>query len=282
MKKYILIITLLLSTVIMSFINVQAYDLPNSTTGTYTTFGKTQEVLWNTTSTSNVYKIEFEALGSGYIPIEYMYNYLDNVNANNHIYYLDYTLDYNLYYNEQWQVIDIAMIVFLYDTLGASTSHMLVLDNQGNLEIDITLDNLDSSVYFARFEQLNVTSTDYWKGYYDAKNQYEITDFRFVFENGSAYYDYDINNSYDYLVDKTAIETEAYNIGFSQGESYGRMQTVESSLGIGYIISTAFGGMGQLLGITILPGIAIGAIVALPLIFGIMAWLFGLSKGGKK
>ncbi len=78
------------------------------------------------------------------------------------------------------------------------------------------------------------------------------------------------------------IHLNDYNVGFSEGESYGRMQTVESSLGLGYVLSTAFGGIGQLLGITLLPGIAIGAIVALPLVFGIMSWLFGLSKGGKK
>ncbi len=63
----------------------------------------------------------------------------------------------------------------------------------------------------------------------------------------------------DYMYDKGLNETDA--------------------TGFGGLLTAVFGGLGSLLSIEILPGIYIGAIIAVPLVFGIVFFILGKRKG---
>lgn len=72
-----------------------------------------------------------------------------------------------------------------------------------------------------------------------------------------------------------------YDMGYEQGLADGQAMTLDDALSIRAILSTTFGGISDLLGITLLPNITIGAIIAVPLVFGLIAFIIGVAKGKK-
>ena len=66
---------------------------------------------------------------------------------------------------------------------------------------------------------------------------------------------------------------EGYNVGYDKGIS----ENLETG-GFGLILKNVFLGVGSFLGIQLLPGISIGAIIAVPIVFGIISFILGRRK----
>ena len=84
---------------------------------------------------------------------------------------------------------------------------------------------------------------------------------RFIGEDSAFYVYYDMSNLYD----------EGFNTGYIEG-------TKESSK-FPSLLRNAFEGVGGFLGIELLPGISIGAIIAIPIVFGVIAFILGRRRG---
>ena len=67
-----------------------------------------------------------------------------------------------------------------------------------------------------------------------------------------------------------------YNDGYAVGYSDGLSETTDKNFG--RLLGGVFAGIGAFLGINLLPGISIGAIIAVPIIFGIIAFILGRKK----
>ncbi len=90
-------------------------------------------------------------------------------------------------------------------------------------------------------------------------------------------YDYGINKVYNYGftgTDFTDNQSYPYTQGFNDG-----IETASDNTFFG-IISQVFAGLGTFLAIELLPNISIGAILAVPLVFGIIFFIIG-KRGGK-
>ena len=75
--------------------------------------------------------------------------------------------------------------------------------------------------------------------------------------------------------------TRGYNFGWDEGYDYGYDKGILENLetgGFGLILKQVFIGIGSFLGIQLLPGISIGAIIAVPIVFGIIAFILGRRK----
>lgn len=70
---------------------------------------------------------------------------------------------------------------------------------------------------------------------------------------------------------------EGYDIGFDSGYQQGLLNNPNNDFGT--LISTILLGVGTVLGIELLPNITIGAIIAVPIVFGIIAFVLGRKKG---
>ena len=69
--------------------------------------------------------------------------------------------------------------------------------------------------------------------------------------------------------------------GYSNGYGVGVLEVMDESLNIGTFIQIAADGVGGLLAVELLPNISLGMIVAVPLIFGLIAFIVGVSSGRK-
>lgn len=87
-------------------------------------------------------------------------------------------------------------------------------------------------------------------GYWEAKEAY-------------AYY---VNNEY-------YTGYYSYNLGYNKGINE------QDATGFVGLLAGVFGGLGSLLAIEILPNISLGAIIAVPLVFGVIAFILGKRKG---
>ncbi len=110
-------------------------------------------------------------------------------------------------------------------------------------------------------------------------------------------YDDGYNHGYDDGYDKGL--NDGQNIGYDNGRDYygivfnGNWRTAEwygnymydkglnetDATGFRGLLAVVFGGLGDLLAIQLLPGIYIGAIIAVPLVFGIIFFILGKRKG---
>ena len=92
-----------------------------------------------------------------------------------------------------------------------------------------------------------------------------------------------------HLVGKEENDNDAYTLGYetglstgySNGYGVGVLEVMDESLNIGTFIQIAADGIGGLLAVELLPNISLGMIVAVPLIFGLIAFVVGVSSGRK-
>lgn len=68
-----------------------------------------------------------------------------------------------------------------------------------------------------------------------------------------------------------------YSVGYDDGYDKGISENMETG-GFGLILKNVFLGVGSFLGIQLLPGISIGAIIAVPIVFGIITFILGRRK----
>ena len=69
--------------------------------------------------------------------------------------------------------------------------------------------------------------------------------------------------------------------GYATGYNLGVLEVMDENLNIGTFIQIAADGVGGLLAVELLPNISLGMIVAVPLIFGLIAFVIGVSSGRK-
>lgn len=72
-------------------------------------------------------------------------------------------------------------------------------------------------------------------------------------------------------------QTEGYDYGYQAGYNAGINEQLEDK-DFTHLLKSVFVGIGSFLGINLLPGISIGAIIAVPIIFGIIAFILGRKK----
>jgi len=122
---------------------------------------------------------------------------------------------------------------------------------------------VDNNSYFEWFyyKDFNTDIDDYWRGYGDGLND--------------GYYD-----GYDYGYDDGY--GDAYDLGYDYGYDDGYNQAFDDNENFNFtsLLAQIFMGLGSLLAIELLPGISIGAIIAVPIVFGIIAFIIG-KRGGK-
>ena len=107
-------------------------------------------------------------------------------------------------------------------------------------------------------------------GYGDGKN--DGIDIGYV-DGESFGYDNGYNDGYYYGYDN------GYDLGYNDGYQTA-INDGESEFGITTLLSGLFVGLGSLLSIELLPNISIGMIIAVPIVFGIIAFILGKRGGG--
>jgi|SRR5690625_2343842 len=119
-----------------------------------------------------------------------------------------------------------------------------------------------------------------------------------IFPDGFAYIDPIINNKLTVLLSDTVYK-DIYDLGYKNGVDetladfddifkgeYERGKQDGIDIGVnqnpnnnfGAMISTVLSGVGSILSVELLPGISIGAIIAVPIIFGIISFVLGRRK----
>ncbi|HEY8363657.1 MAG TPA: hypothetical protein VIK77_12450 [Tissierellaceae bacterium] len=71
--------------------------------------------------------------------------------------------------------------------------------------------------------------------------------------------------------------SEGYNIGYNEGYNTGIIEQIDDK-DFTNLLKSVFVGIGSFLGIKLLPGITIGAIIAVPIVFGIISFILGRKK----
>lgn len=72
-----------------------------------------------------------------------------------------------------------------------------------------------------------------------------------------------------------------YDTGYNKGDSDGYNRGISENMetgGFGLLLKQTFIGLGSFLGIELLPNITIGAIIAVPIVFGLIAFILGRKK----
>ena len=157
-----------------------------------------------------------------------------------------------------------------------------------------------SSEYQQGYDDGFLDGEDYEQGYNDGYNDGNNEGYNVGYMHGeqAGYY-----LGYDDGYDDGFLDGENYEQGYNDGYNMGRedygirigddwktadwwgsyqyAQGLYATDGTGFVslLSAIFGGLGDLLSIEILPGIYIGAIVAVPLVFGIIFFILGKRKG---
>lgn len=95
-------------------------------------------------------------------------------------------------------------------------------------------------------------------------------------------YGYNIGHNNGYGEGVEDGETIGYNQGYEQGYNAGYQIGYNTGINeqlankdFAYLLRSAFVAIGAFLGINLLPGISIGAIIAVPIVFGIIAFVLG-------
>src|SRR5690606_10298168 len=68
-----------------------------------------------------------------------------------------------------------------------------------------------------------------------------------------------------------------YDMGYDDGYNKGISENMETG-GFGMVLKQVFVSVGAFLGINLLPGVSIGAIIAVPIVFGIISFILGRRK----
>lgn len=129
-------------------------------------------------------------------------------------------------------------------------------------------------------------------GYADGRNDYgyyDIINEDWLSADAWGWFQWDVGESvgYDngysigYDEGQTEGESEGYDSGYNYGYNLGYNEGVATNTDFSFtgLLVQVFNGMGSILTIEILPSITIGAIVAVPLVFGIIYFILG--KRGK-
>ncbi len=122
-------------------------------------------------------------------------------------------------------------------------------------------------------EYENQGSWPYQLGYYNGVQSVEIIDYDDAYDAGydkgvmDVFYNGFVNTGWNYK------QLKPYELGFYDGVAN---NTDFSFTGL---LTQVFVGLGSLLAINILPGISIGAIIAVPIVFGIIYFIIG-KRGG--
>lgn len=104
----------------------------------------------------------------------------------------------------------------------------------------------------------------YWSGYEEGYDVGYEEGYEFGYEEGDWY---GYHEGYEI----------GYDLGYGNGYNQGVSENIETG-GFGLVLKQVFGGIGAFLGIQLLPGISIGAIIAVPIVFGIIAFILGRRK----
>lgn len=166
-------------------------------------------------------------------------------------------------------------------TYSGNIDQIVIISNQlnGYIHIDF-LYNGSYMAFFASytysplptdyFTVNNTINTGYNDGYNDGFIDGNKTGIYDVYFDGfGGFINPDTNEPYDYT----------YSFPYGQGYNAGLEATNDYSL-TGMLFQI-FGGLGALLSIELLPNITIGAIVAVPLVFGIIYFILGKRSGDK-
>lgn len=142
----------------------------------------------------------------------------------------------------------------------------------GNVEYEFTSFSNSSELSLIKDYSLD---PDYYDGYEVGKQE------GLAIGKDIGYYD-GFQDGFDIGLQEST--SEAYDNGYSAGkhdgynEGYNEGLTVNPNNNFGTMIITVLSGVGTVLSIELLPGISIGAIIAVPIIFGIIAFVLGRRK----
>lgn len=190
------------------------------------------------------------------------------ISINNQILFdTDVTIVAEVYGSESW-----VYTILIESPTFIANEYML---NQGANAYTIEMDNMQPfgylNVTYANstirlYREIDPIRDEYWFGY-NAGYDNGRSDFGQYFPPGSAdglegWYGY--QDGYDY----------GFDLGFDDGINYASDYSFSGLLGEVFI------GLGSLLAINLLPGVSIGAIIAVPVVFGIIAFILG-KRGGK-
>ncbi len=160
--------------------------------------------------------------------------------------------------------------LILTETAPPNFSKTVTLNNSSNfyyLEFDTSWDwyyydiiNADLNIYLYPSES-SLANQLYWEGYADGRD--------YGYQKGK-------DEGYQLGLD------EGYQLGKDEGYELGKADGIALSSDYSFagLIGQVFVGLGSLLAINLLPGISLGAIVAVPVVFGIIAFILG-KRGGK-
>lgn len=133
-------------------------------------------------------------------------------------------------------------------------------------------------LFFSRLEQDYISDLcNYFKLYVKVDNQYQIgydDGYNQGWEDGE-YYGYFNGHDDGYYVGYD----DGYNYGYSVGKNEGLN---EGTSAWGVLFSSMLSTFGAILSIEIFPDLTIGMIAAVPLILGLLSFIIGVAKGGKK
>lgn len=195
------------------------------------------------------------------------YDVITDIQIDNKIYPKGYTLNYRLY---PYSTNIVAWNFSLNDSQGNPIKHYapvtMRLDHLYQTLSQSGLEFYESNIQFTYNTSIDYAyNTGYQNGYNQAKDEYEdLNDFN-SFQNGK----------------QVGIE-EGINIGKNQGYNEGYTDGVaDSTTGTGnftYLIGTIFSSFGIILGVELFPGLTIGMLVLIPLVFGLIFFILG-KKG---
>lgn len=105
----------------------------------------------------------------------------------------------------------------------------------------------------------------YWSGYEEGLEDGYNQGYEAGYEEGNWY---GYNEGYDIGYDL------GYDLGYNNGYNKGISENMETG-GFGLMLKQVFASVGSFLEIELLPGIPFGAIIAVPIVFGIIAFILG-------
>lgn len=165
--------------------------------------------------------------------------------------------------------------------------YMAIKKFTNRLELYINDDTYLYQSYDTRIEGFRseyIADWDYQDGYNDGYNEGFQKGREAGYQAGSeAGYEYGYDEGYNvgYGQGKEDGKTIGYENGYDEGYNVGYNKGLNEQIAdrdFAYLLRSAFIAIGAFLGINLLPGISIGAIIAVPIVFGIIAFILGRKK----
>ena len=303
MKKYnkILLSLILMLTFFFSltFVQVKAvgarenqlYETPQGITLTayYDYYNTPISITGAIGTTNNLYLLVINE------KINFAYNYeeldiLNNTSWTNVIYFeiVSTVLNYDTIYFQyggnihEYNIYN-ETFVFTYNP----SNHIMTIE-EGNSLISLIEDfNYDvlcnTSIWIVDtvYEDLMDADINYTQGYEDGhfigyEDGFE-TGQQNLYDDGAEEWGLTGTGAWDYINGWSIGQSSGYATGYNLGV----LEVMDESLNIGTFIQIAADGVGGLLAVELLPNISLGMIVAVPLVFGLMAFVIGVSTGRK-